>query len=756
MAADAASHSWSTSQLVEFLAVLGEQTDEAGAFRAAVERVLESLDAEIGVLFSPDTMLTVVGLGDNDQAAAVVAEADRSGGLVHVPGLGQCRAVVVALDVGDAALRLLVARAGTEDFLPDETLLLRGMAWVLNLALRPLRVLVKLNERQRVLEQVARVQKAIASRAPLPEVFDTVTEGALGLFGSELATLYLADQDELVLASVSAVSSDHWPGPLQAKSSIGRTAYARGELVRSDYYPSSPQAVPELVNRGAQAAMAAPVRENGTVVGSLGVVSFQLGHAFTDAQEQTLLTFADQVSVALSDAKTLATAQHAVRDPVTGLPNRVLFLDRLERALTRDTRVHVLYLDLDRFKLVNDTLGHSAGDELLRQVGRRLRASLCSGDCLARFGGDEYAVLVEDADDAAVQRIAEQMLAAVQAPLLVCGEDVVVGGSIGVADNHYGADANEVLRDADTAMYRAKHRGGSQFVVFEPSMHTVLVQRRSLESDLRRAVGSDELCVVFQPIVDLHGERIHAAEALARWNRPGCGTVPPGEFIPLAEETGLVVPLGRQVLAAACAEAAGWPCAADGSPAPRVSVNLSARQLLDPLLVADVHRVLADTGLDPSRLILEITESTIVSDTSTVVERLRQIRDIGVRIAVDDFGTGYSSLSYLRTLPVDILKIDQSFVDDVVAGWQGTAFVRTIVRLTETLSMTAVAEGVETQEQAHALRGVGCQLGQGHLFAMPMPPAEFTSYLSGRPVVARSATPPIIQDSRSAVRVVAS
>jgi len=756
MAADAASHSWSTSQLVEFLAVLAEQTDEAGALRAAVERVLESLDAEIGVLFSPDTTLTVVGLSDDDQAAALVAEAELNGGSVHVAGLGECRTAVVALDVGDAAFRLLVARAGTDDFVPDEMLLLRGMAWVLNLALRPLRVLVKLHERQRVLEQVARVQKAIASRAPLPEVFDTVTEGALGLFGSELATLYLADPEELVLASVSTVSDDHWPGPLRAKSSIGIAAYERGELVRSDDYPASPHAVPELVKRGAQAAMAAPVRENGTVVGSLAIVSFRPGHAFTEAQEQTLLTFADQVSVALSDAKTLATAQHAVRDPVTGLPNRVLFLDRLERALARGTRVHVLFLDLDRFKLVNDTLGHSAGDELLRQIGRRLRACLRSDDCLARFGGDEYAVLVEDAPDTAVQRIGEQMLAAVQAPLLVCGEEVVVGGSIGVASSHDGADASEVLRDADTAMYRAKHSGGGQLVVFEQSMHTVLVQRRSLESDLRRAVDSDEVCVVFQPIVDLDGGRIHAAEALARWNRPGCGTVPPGEFIPLAEETGLVVPLGRHVLAAACGQAATWPCAADGSSPPHVSVNLSARQLLDPLLVTDVHRVLADTGLDPGRLILEITESTIVSDTSAVLERLRQIRDIGVRLAVDDFGTGYSSLSYLRMFPVDILKIDRSFVDDVVAGWQGTAFVRTIVRLTETLSMTAVAEGVETREQAHALRGVGCQLGQGHLFALPMPPADFATYLSGRPVHAPSATPPIIEGSRSVIGVAAS
>jgi diguanylate cyclase (GGDEF)-like protein len=732
MSSDAASHSWSTSQLVEFLAVLAEQTDEAGALRAAVERVIESLDAEIGVLYGPEVLPTVVGLSDDgSQTAALIAAAEEDAASVQVPGLGECRIAVVALDVGDTALRLLVARAGPDEFVPDEMLLLRGMAWVLNLALRPLRVLVKLHERQRVLEQVALVQKAIASRAPLPEVFDTVTEGALGLFGTELATLYLADQDELVLASVSSKSDDSWPWPGRQKTSIGRAAYMYGELVRSDDYATSPHAVPELVERGARAAMAAPVRENGTVVGSLAVVSFRPGHAFTDAQEQTLLTFADQVSVALSDAKTLATAQHAVRDPVTGLPNRVLFLERLEQALARGTHVNVLFLDLDRFKFVNDTLGHAAGDDLLRQVGRRLRECLRSDDCLARFGGDEYAVLVEEVPESAVRRVGEQLLTAVQTRFLVHGEEVVVGGSIGVASSHPGATASEVLRDADTAMYRAKHAGGSRFVVFEQSMHTDLVQRRTLEADLRRAVEGEELAVVFQPIVDLRGENIHSAEALARWNHPGRGSVPPSEFIPLAEETGLVVPLGRQVLAAACAQAAAWPSAPDGGPPPHVSVNLSARQLLDPLLVADVRRILAETGLPADRLILEITESTIVSDTSAVLERLRQIRDIGVRLAVDDFGTGYSSLSYLRMFPVDILKIDRSFVDGLVAGWQGTAFVRTIVRLSETLSMIAIAEGVETREQAHALRRVGCQLGQGHLFAMPMPPATFATYLSG-------------------------
>jgi diguanylate cyclase (GGDEF)-like protein len=726
------SDSWSTSQLVEFLAVLSEQRDEQAALRLAVERVLESLDAEVGVLFGPAGVLAAVGLRPDDpQVGALVAAARDGADTVQVGGLGDCRAAVAALDLGEDALRLLVVRAGTEGFVPDEMLLLRGMAWVLHLALRPLRVMVTLGERQRVLEQVAQVQRAIANRAPLPEVFDTVTQSALGLFGSELAMLYLADQGVLMVASVSTAFGAHQAlvRPMHLRSGIGRAAYSRGELVRTDNYPGSPYANPELVARGARAAMAAPVRENGAVVGSLVTVSFRTGHHFTDVQEQTLLAFADQVSIALSDARTLATAQHAIRDAVTGLPNRVLFVDRLEQVLARGVPAHVLFLDLDRFKLVNDTLGHAAGDDLLRQVGRRLRECLGGEDLLARFGGDEFAVLVEDGECADIRTLAVRMLAAVQRPYLVAGEEVTIDASIGISASKDGGAAGDILRDADTAMYRAKHAGGSRYVLFEKRMHTVLVQRASLETDLRHAVARDELVVVFQPILGLHDGEVRMAEALVRWQHPARGTIPPDEFIPLAEETGLIVPIGRHVLADACAHAAGW-VAPPGARPPGVTVNLSARQLLDPDLVHDVRDVVDATGLDPGRLILEITESAFVSEAATVVERLRQIRDLGVRLAIDDFGTGYSALSYLRHLPVEILKIDRSFVEGVVAGWQGRAFLHTIVRLTETLSMTAVGEGVETQEQLAALQALGCQLGQGFLFARPMGPAEFSLTLA--------------------------
>ncbi|OLE24017.1 MAG: hypothetical protein AUG44_20580 [Actinobacteria bacterium 13_1_20CM_3_71_11] len=723
-------HSWSTSQLVEFLAVLAEQSDELTAQQVAVERVLESLDAEVGLLFNGQGVAAVVGLDPAVFEIEALIAAAQAGGPVHLDGLGESRAAIVDLHPGQESLRLLVARAGAEEFVPEEMLLLRGMAWVLHLALRPLRVMVTLGERQRVLEAVSRVQRAIATRAPLPEVFDTVTESALGLFGTELAMLYLADQGILLMASISTVADEYRPPAwrVRLQTSIGRAAYTSGKLVRTDDYPQSPYAHPELVSRGARAAMAAPVQENGVIVGSLVTFSFRPGQAFSELQEQTLLTFADQVSIALSDAKTLATAQHARRDPVTGLPNRVYFLERLEQTLTRGVKAHVLFLDLDRFKLVNDTLGHSAGDELLRQVGNRLRETLRGGECLARFGGDEYAVLVEDTDPDGVRLLARELLAAVEAPYLVRGEEVTVGASIGIAVNHGGSLAGDVLRDADTAMYRAKHAGGGRYVVFEKSMHTVLVRRASLETDLRHAVERDELFIVFQPILELETGRVHTAEALVRWRHPTRGTISPTEFIPLAEENGLIVPIGRRVLTLACEHAASWS-APDGAPLPGVSVNVSTRQLLDPDLVGDVRQIVEATGVEPGRLLLEITESAFVNDPSTVLERLQQIRDLGVRLAIDDFGTGYSSLSYLRSFPVDILKIDRSFVEGVAAGWQGEAFLNTIVRLTETLSMTAVGEGVETQEQLTALRVLGCQLGRGFLFARPMAADDFRENL---------------------------
>jgi diguanylate cyclase (GGDEF)-like protein len=394
----------------------------------------------------------------------------------------------------------------------------------------------------------------------------------------------------------------------------------------------------------------------------------------------------------------------------------------------------VLFLDLDRFKHVNDTLGHAVGDDLLRRVGRRLRETLRGGERLARFGGDEFAVLFQNETDDGVRRCAERLLAAMSTPYQIGSEQIAVGSSIGVAAAAGGSSAAEVLRNADTAMYRAKHTGGGQLVTFDVQRHAVL-RHRSAESELRHAMGTEEVRVAFQPIVGLRDGTLHAVEALARWDHPTRGPVPPAEFIPLAEETGLIVPLGRHVLAMACAQAAAWSEVVDDGPGPSVSVNMSARQLHDPGFLSDIREVLADTRLDPDRLILEITEGTMVGDLDASLEVMLRLREVGVRLAIDDFGSGYSALSYLRMFPVEFLKVDTSFVESIAAPWQGREFVQAIVRLAHALSMTPVAEGVETYEQVAALLEVGCEIGQGFLLARPMSSADIVTFASADPAV---------------------
>lgn len=734
MTTEMSPYSWSTSQLVEFLAVLSGQPDESTMLRAAVERALEALDAEIGVLLSRRAAPTIVGLSATDSRVPAIIEAAKTDtSTVTIPEIGLCHASTIRLNIEDDELVLFVARSGMEAFAPEETLLLRGMTWVLHLALRPLRMLVTLEERERVLHHMAVVQRAIVNRAPLTRIVDTVTEAALDLLHCELAMLYLVEQGILMLASVSAVNDMYRPPewPIQLRSSLARAAFVNEKLVRTDDYGNSEYANKLLVLLGAHAAMAAPVRENGTVVGCLMTMSFQSGHVYTEVQEQTMLTFADQISTALSDAKTLTTAQHAVRDPVTGLPNRVFFLDRLERAIDRGLTPQVLFIDLDRFKIVNDTLGHAAGDDLLRQVGRRIRECLDKNHILARFGGDEFAVLVEDAEHPTrmarceeMARLGRRLLAAIQKPYSLEGGEVNVGASVGIAECAESRSSEDVLRAADTAMYQAKHSGGNRLVIFDRAARTASRSPVSPAKDLRNAVDRDELFCVFQPICDLHDGRVHAAEALVRWRHPVRGLVGPDAFIPLAEDTGLIIPLGRQVLRRACEEAASWPDPSANHPPLGVAVNVSARQLSDPYLVTDIGDALSASGLDPSRLHIEVPQSTLFGTAPNAPNLLGQIKNTGVQVSIDGFGTGYSSLSYLRRIPADTLKIDRSFIGGIVEGWQGQTFLHAIVRLAEALSMAVVGAGIETEEQLSALRILGCRLGQGYLLARPMTSSE--------------------------------
>ena len=418
----------------------------------------------------------------------------------------------------------------------------------------------------------------------------------------------------------------------------------------------------------------------------------------------------------------------AFHDPLTNLANRALFSNRLQHTLSRSVRtgrgVAVLFLDLDDFKDVNDSLGHPCGDELLITIGQRLEQCLRPADTVARLGGDEFAILVEELDDVLdVAHIAERILDALAPPVTMRNRKVFVRGSVGIAVNHtVGITAEELLRNADVAMYAAKSNGKGGYRLFESSMHAALLERLELENDLHGALERDEFELDYQPIVSLENRGIVGVEALIRWRHADEGMLAPARFVHLAEQAGLIAPITRWVLDRACQQTRAWQRRHAHAKKLTLSVNLSARQLEDPGLLEDVSAALERSTLDPSRLVLEVTEGVVVENSETTITRLRELRDLGVRVAIDDFGTGYSALSYLRTLPVDLLKLDRTFMTDLRPGSQQTALVGAIVAMARSLSLTPVAEGVEHPEQATELHRMGCEFAQGYHLARPASP----------------------------------
>jgi len=424
----------------------------------------------------------------------------------------------------------------------------------------------------------------------------------------------------------------------------------------------------------------------------------------------------------------------AFHDSLTNLANQALFRDRVDHALARaarhDSRLAVLFVDLDNFKTVNDSLGHAAGDQLLIAVAERLRGCLRATDTAARLGGDEFAVLVEDlacADDAT--GLADRLLDVLRQSFTVAGKETVVGASIGIALGVRSLNSGELLRNADIAMYTAKRCGKDRYEIFEPAMHVAAVERLEIEADLRRALDRGELRLQYQPIVALDTGKISGVEALVRWPHPQRGLLPPSTFIPIAEETGLIRELGRQVLAVACTQARRWQVRHPYDPPLTVSVNLSPRQLHADGLISHVTDALEMSGLPASTLVLEITEGAMMHDTDATIRKLQALKALGVRLAVDDFGTGYSSLSYLQRFPIDILKIDRAFVAAIESDDDKSSLVRAIVSLAKTLQLQAVAEGIETRAQTEILTGLGCDLAQGYYLAHPMDPEALENIL---------------------------
>jgi diguanylate cyclase (GGDEF)-like protein len=742
-----------TQRLSEFLAVVSACADASTATRVAVARAVEALDAQVAAVVCDVGVAAAEGPGAHHVPAAdLAALVAGSRTTISVPGAGECATLVVPAG-GVPRRHLVVGRAAA--FTADDVSFVEGMARVLELSLDALdtldaerrqaaenaRLVATLQGRQRLLEQLSAVQRAITRRAPLQHILDTITAGAQELFDEDAVGLRLCDSDDpsmLLLVSSHGLPEDTakrmWRVPLTNAGVAGR-AVQLDELVLIEAYEASPYRIPELADVGIRAAMAAPVHDNGRVVGSLVVGSTRPGRTYSKGDQEMLLAFAEHVSLAVTDANTLEAMHQAFHDTLTGLASRGLFMDRLGHSLAvadrERSRVAVLCVDVDRFKVVNDSLGRAAGDQLLIGVAGRLQSCLRGSDTAARLGGDEFAVLLHDVTEAEQAGVvAERIIATLREPFYLGGTEVFVGCSVGIGFSQLGErNVEALMQNADLAMHEAKRKGKGRSEIFDPGMHASLRKNLDMEADLRRAVARNEFVLRYQPIVALNNRQIIGVEALVRWIHPARGMVPPLDFIPLAEETGLILPIGEWVLREACRQVSQWNAARSGQPPLSISVNLSARQLQQVDLARTVSQVLRETGLDPGNVVLEITESLLVHDTVATTERLRALKALGVRLAIDDFGTGYSSLAYLRQFPVDILKIDKSFVDELGSGGKASALAPAIVRLGQTLELCTVAEGIELAEQYGELFDSGCELGQGYYFAKPLDSTEIEAIL---------------------------
>jgi diguanylate cyclase (GGDEF)-like protein/PAS domain S-box-containing protein len=611
-------------------------------------------------------------------------------------------------------------------------------------------MLYDLTDRKAVEDELARRAAQQAAVALLGEhalegagtidlMYEAVS-GAARMLGAEIAAVweFLPDEDCLVLRSGIG-----WPDneignlrhPAGDGSQAGYTLLSGAPVVVEDWDSERRFEQPNF--RGRRTGSGLSVKIEGGTSGPFGVLVVQSMRArgFAPGDVDFLQSLANVLADALErQAVEEAIRERAVHDPLTGLPNRVLFVDRLEHALARLGRhkslAAILFLDLDHFKLVNDSLGHHIGDELLAALAPRLKHALRGSDTVARFGGDEFGVLLEDiASERDAIETAERIAASFARPFVLSGSEHFVTTSIGIALAGGGEAADELIRDADAAMYRAKERGRARYEVFDEGMRGRAIARVRMENDLRRALVRGQLRLEYQPIVSLTNFSIVGVEALLRWHHPERGEISPSEFIPIAEENGLIEPIGRWVLESACRQAAAWYASRPDSAPIAMSVNLSAVQVARRTLPDVVRSALSSTGLDPACLSLEITETVMVRDADGLTEVLNALKALGVRLVLDDFGTGYSSLSYLTRLPLDVLKVDRSFVDGLGNEPRDTAITETIIAMSRALSMDVVAEGVETAEQVDELSRLGCTLAQGFHFSRAVPALEITAAL---------------------------
>ncbi|MGA8218502.1 MAG: EAL domain-containing protein [Solirubrobacterales bacterium] len=480
---------------------------------------------------------------------------------------------------------------------------------------------------------------------------------------------------------------------------------------------------------GMRSAVIVLIKGKGEPYGILGVGSRKV-REFSQEDVSFMQAIANVLASAIERRRTEERTQHeALHDPLTSLPNRNLFLDRLEHALSvaarRQTPIAVLFLDLDQFKVVNDSLGHAAGDELLAAVAPRIEQALRPVDTVARFGGDEFAVLAEDVgNERGATRIAERIAEVLSRPFILRGREHFVSASVGIAIGGGNEAPEALIRDADSALYRAKERGRGGYEIFDEVMRSRVVEHMQIENDLRRAIQRQELELHYQPVIKLSDGSILAMEALLRWNHPDRGMLGPLAFIPVAEESRLIVPIGRWVIEQACRQAAAWQQLHPDSAPVSVAVNLSARQIADPDLLSHIEGSVRANRIDPSSLWLELTETTLLDDTSFVERTLESLKGLGVRLVLDDFGVGFSSLGYLKRLPLSMIKLDRSFVENLTEGSHDAAIVRAVTEMANTIGIGVVAEGVETDEQVRMASTLGCGFAQGFHFSEPVPAAH--------------------------------
>jgi diguanylate cyclase (GGDEF)-like protein/PAS domain S-box-containing protein len=605
------------------------------------------------------------------------------------------------------------------------------------------------------LERRAAQQAAVAllgehalEGATTVELMQEAVTSAADMLGAEISAVWewLPSDGALVLRAgigwpESAISSLRYPDG--AGSQAGYTLLSGAPVVVEDWDSETRFNQPDFRGRRTGAGLSVKIEGRSRDPFGVLVIQSMAPQTFAPGDVDFLQALANVLADALErQAIEDAIRERAVHDPLTGLPNRVLFVDRLEHALARLGRQRsselcaaVLFLDLDHFKLVNDSLGHHVGDELLAAAAPRLKQALRSSDTVARFGGDEFGILLEDitSEHDAIES-AERIAAIFARPFVLSGSEHFVTTSIGIALARGGELADELIRDADAAMYRAKDRGRARYEVFDEAMRGRAIARLRVENDLRRALERSELRLEYQPVVSLTNFSIVGVEALVRWCHPERGEVGPNEFIPIAEENGLIEPIGRWVLEHACRQGAEWYRSRPDAAPINISVNLSAVQVSRRSLPDVVHAVLRSSGLDPACLSLEITETVMVRDAEGLGDTLQALKALGVRLVLDDFGTGYSSLNYLTRLPLDVLKVDRSFVDGLGSEPRDTAITETIIAMSRALSLDVVAEGVETEEHVRELTRLGCGLAQGFHFSRAVPAHEITHALEHGPV----------------------